>query len=130
MNPCARIAVICHSEAHYEELAGELRATDLPLHELLTRGEKLDRGGPLVALARPAYVGGQEFDAVILVGLEQGVVPPRVVGNDALAVAIEQTTVRELYVSITRARYQVLVVLSGGTTLTSILTRCGYSRVS
>ena len=74
-----------------------------------------------MALARPAYVGGQEFDAVILVGLEQGVVPPRVVGNDALAVAIEQTTVRELYVSITRARYQVLVVLSGGTTLTSIL---------
>ena len=74
-----------------------------------------------MALTRPAYVGGQEFDAVILVGLEQGVVPPRVVGNDALAVAVEQATLRELYVSITRARYQVLVVLSVGTTLTSIL---------
>ena len=115
------IAVICHSEAHYDALAGALRATDLPLHELLTRGEKLEQGRPLVALTRPAYVGGQEFDAVILVGLEQGVVPPRVVGNDALAAAVEQTTVRELYVSITRARYQVLVVLSAGTTLTSIL---------
>ena len=116
-----QIAVICHSEAHYGTLATELRATDLPLHELVTRGEKLDPRPPLVALTRPAYVGGQEFDAVILVGLEQGVVPPRVVGNDALAVAIEQRTVRELYLSITRARYQVLVVLSPGTTLTSIL---------
>ena len=115
------IAVVCHSDPHYEALARELRATDLPLHELVTRGEKLDEGRPLVALTRPAYVGGQEFDAVILVGLEQGVVPPRVVGNEALAVAIEQATVRELYVSITRARYQVLVVLSVGTTLTSIL---------
>ena len=120
-NNLRQIAVICHSEAHYETLATELRATDLPLHELLTRGKKLDPEHPLVALTRPAYVGGQEFDAVILVGLEQGVVPPRVVGNDALAVAIEQTTVRELYVSITRARYQVLVVLSAGATLTSIL---------
>ena len=81
----------------------------------------MDQGHPLVALTRPAYVGGQEFDAVVLMGLEQGVVPPRVVGNDALAVAIEQMTLRELYVSITRARYQVLVVLSAGTTLTSIL---------
>ena len=85
-NNLRQIAVICHSEAHYEALATELRATDLPLHELLTRGEKLDAGSSLVALTRPAYVGGQEFDAVILAGLEQGVVPPRVVGNDALAV--------------------------------------------
>lgn len=115
------IAVICHSEAHYEALATELRATDLPVHELLTRGQRLEQGRPLVALSRPAYVGGQEFDAVVLVGLEQGVVPQRVVGNDALAVAIEQTTVRELYISITRARYQVLVVLSAGAALTGIL---------
>lgn len=72
-------------------------------------------------LTRPVYAGGQEFDAVILVGLEQGVTPPRVVDNDALSSAVEQQSVREMYLAITRARYRVIIVLSAGSSPTSII---------
>src|SRR4029079_4492545 len=95
-----RIAVICHADAYWDGIVEELNKTNLPIVTLLERGQKLSSEGPLVAVGRPLLTGGQEFDAVILVGLEQGVVPPRVVGNDALAAAIEQQTLREIYLAI------------------------------
>jgi hypothetical protein len=116
-----RIAVICYAEQYWQPLLTELRSSSLPVPVLENRGERLPPADPVVALSRPAYVGGQEFDAVILVGLENGVVPPRVIDNDALAVAVEQQALRELYLGITRARYQVKVVLPKGTLVTPIL---------
>jgi hypothetical protein len=116
-----RIAVICHADQFWEGLELDLRQTDLPLHVLLTRGERLSNDAPVVVLSRPLQVGGQEFDAVILVGLEQGVVPPRVIDNDALSAAVEQQAIRELYLSITRARYQLVVVLSAGAVPTPLI---------
>jgi len=116
-----QIAVICHADQYWDVLSEELRGTDLPLHVLLERGEKLSPDQPLIVLTKPPYSGGQEFDAVILVGLEQGIVPPRVVDNDALSSAVEQQAIREMYLAITRARYRLIVVLSTGASLTSIL---------
>jgi superfamily I DNA/RNA helicase len=106
-----QIAVICHAEMYWEALVNELGQTDLPLVILEKRGERIAQREPVVVLSRPAHVGGQEFDAVVLVGLELGVVPPRVTGNDALATAVEQQALREIYLAITRARYQVAIVL-------------------
>jgi superfamily I DNA/RNA helicase len=116
-----RIAVICYADQYWASLLDELRKTDLPLRVLENRGERLPAGDPLVALSRAPYIGGQEFDGVILVGLENGLVPPRVIDNDALAVAVEQQTLRELYLGITRARFQLKVVLPSGAPLTPIL---------
>lgn len=116
-----QIAIICHSDAYWDGLHSELKTTDLPFQVLLQRGVKLPLDEPLVVLTKPAYVGGQEFDAVILVGLEQGVSPPRIPDNEALSSAIEQQTMREMYLSITRARYRVLVLLSHGATPTALL---------
>jgi superfamily I DNA/RNA helicase len=116
-----QIAVICHSDQYWDSLDTELRLTDLPLHIMLERGEKVSPDRPLVVLTKPLYSGGQEFDAVILVGLEQGVVPPRIIDNDALSSAVEQQAIREMYLTITRSRYQLIVVLSKGASLTSIL---------
>ncbi|HEY4219149.1 MAG TPA: UvrD-helicase domain-containing protein [Gemmatimonadaceae bacterium] len=116
-----RIAVICYAEQHWSHLLDELRKTDLPLRVLENRGERLPAGEPVVALSRPPDIGGQEFDAVILTGLEAGVVPPRVLDNDALAVAVEQQLLRELYLGITRARFQLEVVVSRGAAVTPVL---------
>lgn len=116
-----RIAVICHADQYWDTLTNELRAADLPLHVLLQRGEKLSPDQPMVVLTRPPYAGGQEFDAVILVGLEQGVVPPRIVDNEALSAAVEQQTLREIYLAVTRARYRLIVALTAGATLTNIM---------
>jgi hypothetical protein len=117
-----QIAVICHADTYWDQLQQELSIIDgLPLHVLLRRGERIEANQPLVVLTHPEYVGGQEFDAVVAVGLEQGVVPPRIVNNEALASAVEQQVLREIYLSFTRARYRVKVVLPPGAAPTAIL---------
>jgi superfamily I DNA/RNA helicase len=116
-----QIAVICHAEQYWEALLTRLKASNEPLVIIEQRGEKLPANQPLIVLVRPAHVGGQEFDAVVLVGLEQGVVPPNVAGNDALAAAVEQQAYREMYLSITRARYQLVIMLSHDASPTAAL---------
>jgi superfamily I DNA/RNA helicase len=107
-----QIAVICHSESYWHEMLEAFKASGLPLHVIEQRGEKISPDQPLVVLSRPAFIGGQEFDAVLSVGLEQGVVPPRIVDNAALATAVEQQVLREMYLVITRARYRFGVLLN------------------
>jgi superfamily I DNA/RNA helicase len=116
-----QIAVICHSGAHWAALSAELRVAKLPLQILEERGTKLSLDQPFVVLSQPHFIGGQEVDAAILVGLEQGIFPPRMADNDTLTSAIEQECIREMYLSITRARYQVQVILSVGAKLTAVL---------
>jgi hypothetical protein len=128
-----RIAVICLAEQYWRPVLDELRRSDLPLHVLESRGEKLDPSAPTVVLSRPPHVGGQEFDAVLLIGAEQGLTPPRVIDNDALAIAVEQQALRELYLAITRARHQVIVAVARGASLTPVLAdavRAGLLEVS
>lgn len=117
-----QIAVICHSDVYWTDLENELKqAHNIELHVLLQRGDRLNPDEPLVVLSRPAYVGGQEFDAVIAVGLEQGLVPPRIHDNDALAAAVEQQALREMYLSFTRARFRLMVVVNKGAAPSTVL---------
>ena len=116
-----RIAVICFADQYWTPVLDDLKKSDLELKVLERRGERLPASEPVVVLGRPAYIGGQEFDGVVLVGLEQGLTPPRVVDNDALAVAVEQQAFREMYLGITRARYQLVVVLPAGALPTPVL---------
>lgn len=117
-----QIAVICHADLYWNDLVKELSgAQGIHLQVLLQRGEKIPSDEPAVVLSRPAYVGGQEFDAVIVVGLEQGVVPPRIHDNAALASAVEQQAYREMYISFTRARYQLEILVSHGSSPSGVL---------
>jgi len=111
-----QIAVICHAETYWKDLVDTFTASQLPLHVITQRGEKIVPDQPLVILSRPSFVGGQEFDAVILVGLEQGIMPPRVVNNPPLAAALEQQVLREIYLSVSRARFRVVVAINRGGT--------------
>jgi superfamily I DNA/RNA helicase len=67
-----------------------------------------------LVLSRPDYVGGQEFDAVLAVGLEQGVAPPLLRESPALSAALEQQVLREMYLTFTRARYRLAVIIGAG----------------
>lgn len=116
-----QICVIVHADHYWEGVIRELQASDLPLHVMLTRGERISADQPVVVLTRPSYVGGQEFDAVVLVGLEQGVVPPKMGDSEALSAAVEQQVLREIYLSLTRARYRVVVALSHGASPSPVL---------
>jgi len=116
-----QVCVVVHADQYWDSVADELRKADLPLQLLLTRGERLPYEKPLVVLTKPAYVGGQEFDAVILVGLEQGLVPPRFPDNDALSSAMEQQALREMYLALTRARFQVIIAVTHGAAVNGII---------
>lgn len=116
-----QIGVICHSDKYWDSLETELAQGGLPFQVIRERGARFPQDQPLVSLCRPAQVGGQEFDAVIIVGLEQGLVPPRVLDNEAFASAVEQQAIRDMYLSITRARYSVVFALATGTTPNTIL---------
>lgn len=116
-----QIAVVIHGSRYWEGVRSELATGGIPFVEVLSRGESLAPGTPVVALTRPEFIGGQEFDAVIIVGLEQGVVPPALSSNEPFNIALEQQTLREIYLSITRARYRVVFAISTGATPTSII---------
>jgi superfamily I DNA/RNA helicase len=111
-----QIAVICHADTYWNELHDAFAESQLPLHVISQRGEKISPDQPLVVLSRPSFIGGQEFDAVFIVGLEQGIMPPRVVNNPPLAAALEQQVLRETYLSVSRARYRVVVAINHGST--------------
>jgi hypothetical protein len=116
-----QVCVVCHAESLWSVLRTALSGSGLPLRILEQRGEKVDPYRPVVVLARPRAVGGQEFDSVVAIGLEQGLVPPRVDGNEALASALEQQALREMYLAFTRARQWLTVVVQKGASPTSIL---------
>lgn len=109
-----QIAVICYADAYWRQLEVVLSNADLPFQIIRERGAKFPIDQPLVSLVKPAQVGGQEFDAVILVGLEAGLVPPVVIDNQPLATAVEQQAIRDMYLGITRARYRVVFAISKG----------------
>lgn len=116
-----QIAVICHAETYWKDLVEAFEESELPLHVITQRGEKVVPDQPLVVLSRPSFIGGQEFDAVLLVGLEQGIMPPRVVNNPPLAAALEQQVLREIYLSVSRARFRVVVAINRGGTPNTVL---------
>lgn len=120
-NNVRQIAVVCHAETYWQEMMDAFTQSGLPLHVIEQRGEKIAPDQPLVILSRPAFIGGQEFDAVVAIGLEQGVTPPRIVDNVALASAVEQQVLREMYLVVTRARYRFISLLNRSAIANSVL---------
>jgi len=108
-----QIAIIIHSEKYWDEIANYFGNSDS--HQLAVmvqskRGERIDPNKPIVVITRPETVGGQEFDAVLAVGIEKGLVPPIVKNHGGLQTALEQKSLREMYLSFTRARYVLIIV--------------------
>jgi superfamily I DNA/RNA helicase len=117
-----QVCIVVHAERYYDEVATALRESRQPLFMLARRGEHIDQRKPVIVLTRPPYVGGQEFDAVIAVGIEAGQVPPDVKGHDGLRTALAQQALREMYLSFTRARYRLYIANKVGSTVSTLLT--------
>lgn len=114
------IGVIILSDRYYDDIVRALRASELQVIEIAQRSQRFDPDRPIVAACTPRLAGGQEFDAVIVAGIERGVVPPSV-PVEGLALALEQQVLRELYLSFTRAKYVVRVVNSSNSTPSNVL---------
>jgi superfamily I DNA/RNA helicase len=120
-NNVRQIAIVIHADRYWHETVTLLKQQDLPVVEASKRGELLDPQKPIIYVARPEQIGGQEFDAVICVGLEHGVVPPIINGHPGLTETLEQQSLREMYLAFTRARHNLLVINSKNSSPTPIL---------
>lgn len=114
------LAVVVMSERHLESVGKALESHGVRVTHIAQRGQRLDENRPWVALSLPRLVGGQEFDAVVVLGAEKGVVPTPI-AVEGLAVALEQQALRELYIAFTRARYVVRVVNSAASSPSRLL---------
>lgn len=116
-----QIGVVVYGTRYWEDVRRALANSTNRVRILSRRGEVVDNDGPMVVLTRPDVVGGQEFDAVIVVGIESGIVPPRVETQGGLVASLEQQSLRSLYLSFTRARYRLVLVNSAISTVSPLL---------
>ncbi|HEY0426487.1 MAG TPA: UvrD-helicase domain-containing protein [Pyrinomonadaceae bacterium] len=116
-----QIAIIVMVEKYWDEIKHQLsKELNIPLFIQSKRGELIDPQKPIVVLTRPDNVGGQEFDAVICIGLERGLIP-RQVAHGGLSAALEQQALREIYLSFTRARYQLILINPRGSDASRVI---------
>lgn len=118
-----QIALVVHAEKYWGEIVSFFKSNsvDLPVVIHSVRGERIDPKQPLVVITRPEYVGGQEYDGIIAIGIEKGLVPPTVKNHSGLETALEQQSFRELYLSFTRARYRLVIFNSKNSLPSSII---------
>jgi hypothetical protein len=116
-----QIAVVVHSDKYWGSITDFLKTQQIPLLISSRRGERIDPRAPVVYVSKPENIGGQEFDAVICVGLEHGVVPPLIDGHIGLSEALEQQSLREMYLAFTRSRYRLIILNSKHSTPNHII---------
>jgi len=121
----ARVLVVCHADAYWAMLEAEIRSkVEKDFAVLADRGAEPTRN---VLLARPEVIGGQEFDSVIAVGMEEGVMPPRT-GNESLQDLLEQAAIREAYLTFTRTRGRLCVIIGPHARPANVLNRALQAR--
>lgn len=109
------IAVIAFDELVFHALVKVAEESNRPVVVIKNRGDQNAvneaRNMNKFVLSLPDYVGGLEFDGVVLVAVDEGRVPPISVasGNQSQAF-LRYSSLNRLYVSISRARYLIDVI--------------------
>ena len=107
-----KIGVIVYGEKHWDDIRRALVRNSDSTVILSRRGDLVDDSRPVTVVSKPDIIGGQEFDAVLVVGVENGIVPPRVDSASGLSATFEQQALRSLYLTITRAKYRLVFINS------------------
>jgi superfamily I DNA/RNA helicase len=109
------IAIIAFTEDIFADLQHEASSSGKPVEVLKQRNDnelaKRAKTNGRFVLSLPDYVGGLEFDGVVLVGVDEGRVPPTLTSQRSESKAYMTFTAHNmLYVAITRARYRVAIL--------------------
>lgn len=113
----SNIAIVAFSHQLLKDITAFARIKNKPLEVLKQRGdlETVNRAASSgrFIVTEPDYVGGLEFEGVVLVGVDKGRVPP----SSGLKTSDSKHFLRylfhnHLYVAITRAKYQVSMICS------------------
>jgi hypothetical protein len=109
------IAIIAFTEDLFADLQRQAALSGKPVEVLKQRNDnelaKRAKTTGRFVLSLPDYVGGLEFDGVILVGVDEGRVPPTLTSQRSESKAYMTFTAHNmLYVAISRARYRVAIL--------------------
>lgn len=109
------VAIVVFGSELFSSVEREAKEANKPVEVLKHRGDmevvRKARASGRFVLSTPDYVGGLEFDAVVLVGVDKGRVPPKLshssFDSDNF---VSYATHQRLYVAITRARFRVAIL--------------------
>lgn len=109
------VAIVVFDESMFHELEKRSVEENRPVEILKHRGDpeavRRARSAGRFVLSLPDYVGGLEFDGVVLVGVDDGRVPPSPNSQHSQSKAyLTFAAHNKLYVAVTRARYQVAIL--------------------
>lgn len=120
------VVIVAFSEELFKKLSEMSSIENKPVELLKERGNvdvvrQAKQSGRFV-LSMPDYVGGLEFDAAILVGVDEGRVPPTSDGQAGESKAfLTFVAHNRMYVAITRARYRVEILGTQGRGISPVL---------
>lgn len=109
------VAIVVFDEGLFHELEKRSVEEKRPVEILKHRGDpevvRRAKSSGRFVLSLPDYVGGLEFDGVVLVGVDDGRVPASPSSQHSQSRAyLTFAAHNKLYVAVTRARYQVAIL--------------------
>jgi hypothetical protein len=109
------IAIVAFAPDLFNSLVEYCKDKNKPIEIIKQRGDfeivKKARKSGRFLLSSPDYIGGLEFDAVILIGVDATRVPPKSSSeNDESANFLSYSAHQRLYVAITRGRFRVEIL--------------------
>ena len=113
----SEIAIIAFENGLFSALSEYAAQHNKPVELIKQRGDleavqRAEKSGKLV-LSLPEYVGGLEFAGVVLVGVDEGRVPPAKSSSSVDSMNfLTFAAHNKLYVAITRAKYRVEILAS------------------
>jgi len=111
------VALVAFSDELFKKAAALAVSQNKPVELLKRRGdiEAVQRANKSsrYVLSAPEYIGGLDFDAVVLIGVDDGRVPPaRTTDSMDSANFLSYASHNRLYVAITRARFRLEVLVT------------------
>jgi hypothetical protein len=116
-SPRSSIAMVAFSDELFKKAQVYSESHNKPVELLKQRGDievinRAEKSGRFV-LSTPEYIGGLEFDGVILIGVDGGRVPPtKTLDSADSSNFLAYSSHNRLYVAITRARFRVEVLIA------------------
>jgi hypothetical protein len=111
----ADVVIVSFNDGLFAEAEKMAKASNKPIETIKHRGDfdvvKRAKTGGRFILTTADYVGGLEFAAAILIGVDKDRVPPRPSESQAESLSfLNYASHQRLYVAVTRARYRVEIM--------------------
>lgn len=133
-SPRSQIAIVAFTQELFKQAESYADFHNKPIELLKQRGDievihRAEKSGRFV-LSTPEYIGGLEFDGVVLVGVDEGRVPPaKTLESTDSSNFLTYSSHNRLYVALTRARYRVEILAAKDRGTSPLLKPALYAKI-